>query len=284
MSVGGPLSQAVWRSDLPKFLQWGVAGKLAALADKSGGQFFPGAITINYLASLRYGKDNHRLCKQTIKYQVHALQRCGFLEIVGVGGARGHARAYFPHPEVLATVRADDPIFRAPHRRNGAAPEGRILTRRYPTGAEKGDNKGDNTAEPRVFPPKNAPIGHERSTHAPPNLAGPIGRSPRRRWDAVRTPAENFAVFTKLVDTLCDEVLAAGKADLPEGDFVEHFKARVASLMPGQAQNTAQIMTALDAAAYRRRMLGKPLPANIGSNGQTAFMLHRQQHARMDAR
>lgn len=279
---------AVWASDLPDFLKWGVAGKLATLADDDG-EFFPGTISINYLANQRYGRKNYRLHKQTIKYQTYAVAQCGFLLITGVGGGRGHKRGYRLNVAALVAVQADDPMLRRPQRRAGAGPDGRILPRRYPTSeARKGDTNQKNTPER----PQYAPIGHERSAppvaHAPPALAAGSSPGKRPRWDAIRTPDQNFKVLARLADDVLDKLIVAGQFTIEEGEIIETLKRRAARVFPGQLQNTAQVLAALDAAAYRRRMLGLPVPTNAGSRGQSMFTYHRQQHtsghARMDAR
>jgi hypothetical protein len=278
-----PIVNAVWRSDLPDFLKRGVAGKLAALADDDGDFTH---LTVKYLVDSRYGRERRRLCRQTIKNQLRALERCGFLRILTNGVGRGHARIYSLHPEALTTVQADDPMLRPPHRRTGKGPEGRILVLRRPT--PKGDNKGDNAAET----PEISPNLHDHA-HAPPH-GPPDGthwqKGQPHRWDAVRTPDQNYKVMVRLAHTYFEDLLKPGAAQLSEFEVTEGFKRRVAVALPGQMQNTGQILTALDSAAYRRRMLGKPVPANAGTNGQQAFLLHRQQHkgaghaSRMDAR
>lgn len=274
--MSGLISQAVWRSDLPDFLKYGLAGKLAAIADKSGGKFFPGAITINYLIDhCRYGKKNpRRFCRQTIKNHLGALVRCGFLTITSHGAGRGHYRTYELHPDALTAVAADDPMLRPAHRRVGKGPEGRILVTRRPW---KGDNKGPtdvDRSESRPELDESPPHGPPPGTWIPPMP---------RRWDAVRTPDKNYRVMVKLAHTYI--------AKLPDAvsstDAVEGFKQLVADLLPGQLLNSGQIHAALDSAAYRRRMLGIPVPPNVGANGQSAFALHRQQqasYARVDAR
>lgn len=272
-----PIVNAVWRSDLPDFLKRGVAGKLAALADDDGDFTH---LTMNYLVNSRYGRERRRLCRQTIKNQVRALQRCGFLEIVSNGVGRGHARIYTLHPEALTAVQADDPMLRPPHRRAGKGPEGRILTTRRPF--QKGDNKGDNGDEM----PEISPDLHENA-QPPPNDSPPPWIPPRR-WDAVRTPSKNYKVMVKLAHTMYDELLSNGESQLSEAAIIDRFKWRTATALPGQTLNTGQLLTALDAAAYRRRMLGMPVPVNAGSNGQGAFRQDRQRHtsghAGMDAR
>ncbi len=280
-----PIVSAVWRSNLPEFLIRGLAGKLAALADDDGRFNQPGKprLTLNYLIlHCRYGESKpRRLCRQTIKNQLSALVRCGFVRIIDTGPGRGHYRTYTLHPEALATVQDPaDPMLRPAHRRVGKGAEGRILVTIRKNW--KGDNKGPTEAET----PEISPDLHENAQPPPiVSLAGPIGQSPRRRWDAVRSPSQNFKVFVRLADRLCVEVLAAGQAQLAEGDMITLFKNRVASLMPGQLQHTAQVLSALDAAVYRRRMKGLPVPANVGSNGQHAFSQDRSRHAhRMDAR
>lgn len=276
-----PIAQLVARSDLPYFLRKGVAGKLAALADDDGE--FADWLSVNYLVrKCRYHHNTRSLTKRTIQHQLHALQRCGFLEIVGGAKGRGDFRTWVLHPEALATVQAADPILRPAHRRTG------VLCQAFVKGVTtppKGVTEpGIAAASPKPAESSTPP----RPAHAPPNLAGAIGRQPRRRWDAVRTPDENFKVFVAAAHKLFDYLVAAGE-DLREGEIVELFKTRIANDLPGQLLNTSQVLSALDNAAYRRRMLGIPVPANAGSNGQTAFARHRQQHtqssyARVDAR
>jgi hypothetical protein len=280
-----PIVNAVWRSDLPDFLKRGVVGKLAALAD-DGGQFNqPGKprLTMNYLVNhCRYGKDSRRLCRQTIKNQVRAAERCGFLTIVSHGAGRGHYRTYELHPDALTTVQADDPMLRPAHRRVGKGPEGRILvaTRKN----WKGDNKGPTEAET----PEISPDLHENE-QPPPGANWPPGSRPLR-WDAVRTTNKNHKVMVKLAHTMYDGMMENGESQLSEFEILDRFKWRTASALPGQTLHTGQLLAALDAAAYRRHMLGIPLPANAGSNGQRAFRQDRQQHkgaghaVRMDAR
>jgi len=282
-----PIVNAVWRSDLPDFLKRGVAGKLAALADDDGDFTH---LTVKYLVDSRYGRERRRLCRQTIKNQLRALERCGFLRILTNGVGRGHARIYSLHPEALTTVQADDPMLRPPHRRTGKGVEGRILVLRRPS--RKGDNKGDNGAEiPEISPDL------PDSTHAPPH-GPPTGthwqKGQPHRWDAVRTPNQNYKVMVRLAHTYIVDLLedAAGitqRGEDTEGTGIENFKRLVANKLPGQMKNTGQILAALDSAAYRRRSLGIPVPAYIGTCGQQAFLLQRHQHkgaghVRMDAR
>jgi hypothetical protein len=283
-----PIVNAVWRSDLPDFLKRGVAGKLAALADDDGDFTH---LTVKYLVDSRYGRERRRLCRQTIKNQLRALERCGFLRIITHGVGRGHARIYSLHPEALTTVQADDPMLRPPHRRTGKGVEGRILVLRRPS--RKGDNKGDNE-------PETPDISPDLADHAQPPQTGPPGgarwqKGQPHRWDAVRTPDRNYKVTVKLAHTYIERLNAdaAGimqRGEDTEGTGIENFKRLVAITLPGQMQNTGQVLAALDSAAYRRRMLGMPVPAYIGTNGQTAFLLGRQQHkgaghaSRMDAR
>ena len=269
-----PLIQKVWDSRLPEFLKKGLASKLVALSLKDGGKLAPW-LTVEYLVKkCRYHRETRRLSKRTIQHHLHALQRCGFVEIIENGRGRGHKRTYVLHFEALATVQANDPMLRPAHRRAS------VLCQQF--------TEGRNTVPKGVPEPAIAASSSKAAppppAHAPPNLIGPIGRSRRRRWDPVRTPTENFAVFTKLADTLCHEVVAAGARDLPEFGFIQNLKDRVASLMPGQLHNTAQIVGALDAAVVRRRMRGLPVPKYAGSNAQTAFARDRSGHARMDAR
>src|SRR4051812_43658464 len=173
-----PIVNAVWRSDLPDFLKRGVAGKLAALADEDG-EFTH--LTMNYLVTSRYGRDRRCLCRQTIKNQVRALERCGFLEIVSNGVGRGHVRTYILHPEALTTVTAGDPLLRPAHRRRGAGLDGRILT--------KAPRKGDNSGPPEAETPDISP--NVPDTHAPPFPLGTTALGGPLRWDAVRTPSRN---------------------------------------------------------------------------------------------
>jgi hypothetical protein len=171
----------------------------------------------------------------------------------------------------LNTVQADDPMLRPPHRRTGKGAEGRSQELRRPR--RKGDNSGDNAAET----PEISPDLHDSPPHAPP--AGTHWQKGQpHRWDAVRTPNQNYKVMVKLAHTYMDDLLKPDAAQLGEGEIIEGFKRRVANVLPGQMQNTGQILTALDSAAYRRRMLGMPVPANAGTNGQQAFQLHRHQH------
>ena len=271
-----PIVNAVWRSDLPDFLKRGVAGKLAALADDDGD--FLSYLSVNYLVThCRYGRERRRrLCRQTVKNQLRALERCGFLRIVTNGVGRGHTRTYSLHPEALSSVQADDPMLRPPHRRTGKGVDGRILVLRRPNW--KGDNKGDNTVETPEILPDSPDLAHA-PPHGPP-LGTHWQKGQRQRWDAVRTPSQNYKVMVKLAHTFYDDLLKPGAAQLGVGEIIEGFKHRVANVLPGQMHNTGQILTALDSAAYRRRMLGIPVPINAGTNGQSAFQLDRQRHTK----
>jgi hypothetical protein len=277
--VRKPLVLAVLQSNLPEFLRRGLAGRLAALADERG--HFKPWLTVNWL--VKHPPPGYRhLKRRTIQYHLHALERCGFLRIVGVGGGRGHGRQYSIHVDALATVQAADPILRPAHRRDG------VMCRAF--------TKGCNSVETAAQTPEIAALTRDVPTsphvapsapHAPPAAAStPPSHTHKRRWDAPLAPDQYFKVATKIAHVLFDELIAAGTLDVTESEVIEMLKTRLSNEI-GSTYNTGVVLTALDNAAYRRRMLGMTVPVHAGSKGQAAFMVDRRQHAehaRMDAR
>ncbi len=106
-------AQAVWQSKLPKCLQRGVAGKIAAHALEDGTLTKPMTVAFLFGAGRNGRKDAYpggrTLTRREVQYQLRALERIGFLKFdpdAYVG--RNHPRAYTVDFAALDTIDLTD--------------------------------------------------------------------------------------------------------------------------------------------------------------------------------